>query len=64
MNSIQKEEKKEYLSWKSLKQLPHFWDFVNEQEYCHSCIGWEVDDEILDRAQLYKDYTKWYKENY
>jgi hypothetical protein len=67
MNTIHKEDRKEYISWKSLKALPRFREFLEQyDQVCWGCYGFEVSDEILEqtghdnKASLFRKYKEWY----
>jgi hypothetical protein len=62
-------KKREYVTWDSLKSLPRFYDFLEEQGFCATCVDWEVADEILEqtgvgsREELFHEYKRWYLDN-
>jgi hypothetical protein len=67
MSIVNKQE--EHVTWKSLKSLPQFWDFVDEEGLCRGCIAFEVDDRILvatgedDKRGIFHKYQQWYRDN-
>jgi len=67
MNTIS--NNKEFVTWKSLKSLPRFYDFLEDNGYCRTCAHFEVDDDVFEatfgctKEELFHQYKSWYLDN-